>query len=164
MKHFLPVVWCALLLVGCASSPPTYTTTLDDQYKDGIVSVSLVGLDPDGSPSPQGLTVQCMNTGTSPVTVQWEKSTISLGSAPHPVFLKYGSYGDPRGAPADVNVPAGERLVETVYPANRVTTMSGGWGPLKLDIQPLGAERVSLSISVNVLGQDRFYTLQVQMQ
>ncbi len=163
MKNFL-LMLCALDLLSCASTPPRYTATLDDTYKDGAVGVSLVGLAPDGSPSPEGLIVKCVNASAAPVTVEWVKSTFSLGSAPHPVFVEADGYGDLRGAPPETPLAAGSNIVETVYPANRVVTMAGGWGPPKLDTQPFGSEQVSLSICVNVSGQDRFYTLKVDME
>ena len=163
VKNFV-LMLSAVALFSCASEPPRYSATLDDRYNDGTVAVSLIGLAPEGSSSPVGFTVKCRNTSQASVTVEWEKSTFSLGSVLQPVFVAADQNSDPHGVPPSATVAAGLSIVETVYPASNVVTTAGGWGPMKLDVRPLGSRQVSLSLCVNVSGQDRFYTLQVQME
>ena len=166
MKHILLHVLVAFVLASCVSSPLRYVSTVEDKYNDGTVSVSLIGLAPDGSASPRGLTVQLGNGGNSPITVEWQRSTFYLDGAPNPVYVEnsaYG-YGDAKGVPPESIVKAGSHIAATAYPANNVTSTAGGWGPPKLAIQPLNSRHVSLSICVSVAGQDRFYALAVAME
>ena len=154
----------AIVLASCVSAPLRYTTTLDDTHNDGVVRISLLGLLPQGSRAPEGLTVQCEDTGTTPVAIKWDKSSIILDSDAQPVYLETSSYGDPYGVRPESVVRAGSRMSATVYPANRVSSTAGGWGPPKLAIQPFNARQVWLRMCVNVSGEDRFYTLKVTLE
>jgi len=154
----------AIILASCVSAPLRYTTALDDTYNDGVVRISLLGFVPQGSGSPEGLTVQCENAGTTPVAIKWEKSSIILDSDAQPVYLETSAYKDAYGVQQESAVAAGSRVSVTVYPSNRVGSTAGGWGPPKLAIQPLSARQVWLRMCVNVAGGDRFYTLRVTLE
>jgi hypothetical protein len=162
LKDFA-LILCAVVLFSCASSA-RYSATLDDRYNDGAIGVSLVGLAPEGSSSPVGLTVKCTNASAAPVTVEWQRSTFSFGKELQPVFVAADQKGDSHAAPSEATVAAGSSIVETVYPASNIVITAGGWGPPKLDIRPIGSRQVLLSLCLNVSGQDRFYALQVQIE
>jgi len=153
MKKASLLVALALTVMSCSSLPPAYTVMMEDTYRDGLVDVSLVGLAPADSPSPQGLMVQCANNATSPVTVLWQKSKVSVDAVSQPVFAA--------GRPADDVISAGGRVGATVYPSRNVRETSGAYGIKSIAASPLDARQVSLSVCIEVENQTRFYTIRV---
>ena len=137
---------------------------MEDPYKDGAVKVSVLNVAPEGSSSPQGLTVECENETRSPIAVKWEKSSIILNGASVGVFLGTEKSEDLQKGPREETVPAGSRVVETVYPVDNVEAQPGAYGVQTLQVSPLGSRQVSLSICVNVAGEDRFYAVRVGME
>ncbi len=157
MKNLFVLLFALLGLVSCLSVPPRYTSTLDDRYKDGVMGISLLGLVPADSASPQGLAVECANNGQGPVTVKWGKSTMTLDADSQAVFLE-----DQRQL--DRSIPAGSRISTVVYPANHVSSAPGAYGLRANVISPLNARQISLAVCVNVNGEDRFYTLKLSQE
>ncbi len=164
MKKAPSLLALMAVLCSCSSFPPPYSTTVDDTYKDKAISVSLVSLAPADSASPEGFAVQCVNNGSSPVTVKWQKSTITLDAAAQPVFLEGQAPDDPRQPPPDSVIPAASLVKATLYPSKNVSSTSGAYGTRQLVVSPFFARQISLSICVEVGGEDRFYTIRVTME
>ena len=164
MRKALILLALTVLLVGCTSMgqpKETWTAKVEESYGDGLVKIDVVGLEHGGSLfggfGIVGVSLLIGNESSKPAVIAWSKSAIEYNSGSYQVFLSGQKFMDAGRDVPDRVIGAGSRISIGVYPADNVY-YADGW-----KMKPIKTSRLSCLIYVKVEGEERYYTLHVDI-
>ncbi len=160
------LVLCAAFLASCATAKqPPFEFSVAGQSEEDPVKIAVTGFQLDsglftgGKVLAVNLTIQ--NASADPVIVRWRDSSIVYEKDSHKVFLSGQRFTDAGEPMPDQRIGPGATIKVTVYPADNLHFTSGKEGDLI--IFPIQSNEISCRIFVVVQGEERPYTVQINL-
>jgi len=179
MRRRVPIVVGVIAcMIACTTVPP-FTSSFDDPYGDGLVSILAVGLETTLAVMPvpvasgqysvlnwvegvSGVALVISNNSDDPVFVHWDRTCIDYNGFSHMVFLSGQKYMAAGTEMPTMTISGRSKLLMGVFPAENARYTSGQFGGWT--ISPIDSKEIALTVCLSVKGVDRFYRIRVDIE
>jgi hypothetical protein len=167
-KTLMLLTLMVMILAGCMSMgqpKETWTFQVEESYNDDLMKIQVLGLEHGGSLfagfGVVGVDLSIQNASSKPAVIVWKKSALEFNRSSHQVFLAGQKYADAGREVPDRVIGAGSKIDIGVFPAEIVYYESGQYGGWRM--RAFKTNRLSCLICVQVEGEERFYTVHVDI-